>query len=88
MVKCDENGTEYIEKHKDELTKNHREFDLQEEGGIILATGKRDWPVNSFKLYISKLNPKLDNLFQRPKVHFAKDGHWYDAQVLGVRSIE
>ena len=41
IVKRDENGTEFIEKNIDELTKNHREFDIEDEGGIILATGKK-----------------------------------------------
>ena len=86
-VKRDENGTEYIERDIDELTKNHRECDPEAEGGIILATGMPNCPVYSFKQYILKLNPKINTLFQRPKPQTSAVGPWYDAQVLGIKSI-
>ena len=87
-VKTDGNGVEYVEKVLDELSKNHRENDAEQEGGIIYATGEKDCPVASFKLYVEKLNPQLNTFFQRPKVSPPAEGIWYDAQVLGVKSIE
>ena len=37
---------------------------------------------------MDKLNPKLKTFFQRSKVSPPADGIWYDAQVLGIKSIE
>ena len=45
VVKRDANGTEYIEKVLDELTKNHRGDDKCEEGGLVYATGNANCPV-------------------------------------------
>ena len=41
VVKKDSIGREYVEKTVDELTKNRRENDDAQEGGIIFATGKK-----------------------------------------------
>ena len=79
---------EFIEKVIDELSKNRRENDTCEEGGVIYATGGENCPVNSFKFYLDKLNPKINCLFQRPKQSPAVGGLWYDASPLGVKSIE
>ena len=86
-MKTDGNGVEYIEKSMDELTKNHRESDENEEGGVIYANSQPNCPVVSFKLYVSRLNPNIESFFQRPKVCPASDV-WYDAQVLGTKSLE
>ena len=58
------------------------------EGGIILDTGKENCPVRSFRLYLEKLNPNIDVLFQRPKAVKASSGPWYDAQAIGVKYLE
>ena len=86
IVKVGESG-EYVEKVIDELTKNRRENNEAEEGGVILATGKESCPVKSFKKYVSLLNPKVEEFFQRPKVSSPESGPWYDAQVLGINSL-
>ena len=47
--------------------------------------------MQSFKLYLSKLNPGVDALFQRPKNVFKFDPSmdtWYVAQVIGVKMLE
>ena len=62
-----ENGRENTEKIFNKLTKNWRESDDAQNGWIILATGKKNCPVKSLKLYLEKLNPKCDEFFQRPK---------------------
>ena len=41
----------------------------------------------SFKLYFSKLNPKIDAFFQRPKEIVSYYGPWYDAQVIGIKTL-
>ena len=70
------------------MTKNHRENDSCQDGGVIYATGNKSCPVASFKLYMAKLNPKIKTFFQRAKLSPAPEGPWYDAQVMGVKSIE
>ena len=78
-------GVECVVKTSDELTKNHRD-DNQEEG-IMKATGRPNCPVSSFKLYLSKLNPKRNEFFQRPKEKAPLAGLWFDNQVLGVKPL-
>ena len=87
-VKKDENGVEYVTKNVDEFDKNHGVNDPNSDGGIILATGKENCPVRSFKFFIQKLNPKVEALFQRPKAEAPSSGPWFDAQVVGIKSLE
>ena len=54
----------------------------------MLATGTENCPVEEFKLYISKLNKNLDEFFQKPKGSAPADGPWFDAQVVGVKTLE
>ena len=88
VVKMGKKGEKYIEKVVDELTKNHRTDDEEEDGGIIVERNDSSCPVKSFEKYISKLNPKVDYLFQRPKRDTPKDGPWYDAQAVGNNTLE
>ena len=87
VIKTDAYGKEYVEKVVDEMTKNRRESNEAEEGGVIYETGSQYCPVSSFKAYISHLNPNIDEFFQRPKSFAPKFGPWYEAQVLGVNYI-
>ena len=86
-VEIDSDGTEFIHKVKDEWTKNHGAWDDAQDSGRVYATGLDNCPVKSFKLYIKKLNPKLDTFFQRPKEN-PVDGPWYDNQVIGSKTID
>ena len=86
IIRVGDNG-EYIEKITDEMTKNRRENNEAEEGGVILATGTQSCPVESFKKYVSLLNPRVDEFFQRPKISTPENGPWYDAQVLGINTL-
>ena len=86
-LKTDGYGKQYVEKFVDEMTKNRREGNDAEKGGIIYETGSPYCPVASFKLYISHLNPNINTFFQRPKSSVLKFGPWYDAQVLGVNYL-
>ena len=87
VIKTAENGREYIEKVKDELTKNRRECDEPQEGGAIYETDFVDCPVKSFKKYLACLNPKVEYFFQRPKSKTPLSGPWFDAQVLGINTL-
>ena len=83
-IKKDENGLEYVTLNIDEFEKNHSDgYD----GGVMYATGSKTCPVFSYKLYFSKLNPKIDAFFQRPKEILPFCGPWYDAQVIGIKTL-
>ena len=87
-IKSNDSGIRYIVKEKDELTKNRRENDEAQEGGIMLETGKENCPVKSFLKYLEKLNKKCIFLFQRPKVRVIDDNTWYDNMVVGVNNLQ
>ena len=87
VVKSDENGIEYVALDIEEFEKNHGAFDEDYDGGVMYATGTDNCPVSSFKKYISKLNPVIEALFQRPRSEPSDCRPWYDAQVLGVNSL-
>ena len=57
-------GREIIQKCGDELTKNRREENDAQESGLIYETKTPRCPVNSFKLYLNALNPKIEAFFQ------------------------
>ena len=82
-----EDGMRYVTLEKDELTKNHRVNDEQQEGGIMLETGGVNCPVASFVLYLNCLNPKLEAFFQWPKSSVPGNGPWYDNMVLGIKTL-
>ena len=65
-IQVGDDGIEYVTKVTDELTKNRRVNDDQQEGGIMVATNKANCPVSTFKFYLSKLNPNNEFLFQCP----------------------
>ena len=48
------NDVECVKKATDELTKNHRENDENQDLGVMKATGQKNCPVVAFKLYIYK----------------------------------
>ena len=50
-------------------------------------------PVKNIKAYLSRLNPEVDALFQRPKdasVRFSpeEDSIWFERKVLGHNTLE
>ena len=67
-MKKDEEENEYVTLDIDEFEKNHGPFDKDYEGGIMYATNSANCPVLSYKKYISKLNPEIKFLFQRPRL--------------------
>ena len=63
----DSTGARYVCKATDELTKNRREDDEGFDGGLMYEKPGPNCPVVSFELYLSRLNPLKEFLFQRPK---------------------
>jgi hypothetical protein len=52
---------------KDGLTKNHREKDRENAGGVMPESPNNpNCPVRSFQLYVSRLHPQCDRLWQYP----------------------
>ena len=87
-IQTDAKGRRFVVKTTDELTKNHRENDEAEDGGIMMSNEGSLCPVPSFEKYLSHLNPANDYLFQRPKTRQVSDSEvWYDNMVLGEHTL-
>ena len=87
-VLVDASGKKFVSKVVDELTKNHRENDEEEEGGMMYETEGPFCPVASFEKYLKHLNPQNEFLFQRPKKKTTPDSDvWYDNMVVGERHL-
>ena len=94
-------GREYVEIRYNEVTKcddgTKKKRAHGSKGLVTKEKEKRMWaestgrcPVQTLKLYLSKLNSKNEFLFQRPNKS-SSGGHserWYDNQVLGVHTLE
>lgn len=66
-------GHKYVVK-SDELQKNHGAFDKEAFSGFMPENPEWDLcPVRSFELYIQKLSPEKENLWQRPRNQFPQD---------------
>ena len=87
--KLDGKGRSLVIKTTDELTKNHRENDKEEDGVVMMTNGSPLCPVPSSQKYMSRLNPENEYLFQRPKTRkVCEDELWYDSMVLGENILE
>ena len=87
-IQTDAKGRRFVVKTTDELTKNHRENDEAEDGGIMMSNEGSLCPVASFVKYLSHLNPANDYLFQRPKTRQVSDSEvWYDNMVLEEHTL-
>ncbi|CAH1793092.1 unnamed protein product, partial [Owenia fusiformis] len=80
-IKKDGHGVEYIEMANEKKNKTP----------VIEATGTKNCPVTSFKLYMSKLNPECDDFFQVPLngIHqvFSETSIWYCRAAMGVNTL-
>ena len=66
-IKVKSHGKRCVVKTSDELTKSHREHDVQaEEGGMMIAKDSPFCPTPSFEKHLSVLNPMSEFLCQRP----------------------
>ena len=71
-VRVDATEQKYVYQELDELDKNHRQnddpFDSSGDGRMYEnANNPKVCPVRAFELYLSKLQPSLNLLWQRPK---------------------
>ena len=73
----------YIKKEKDELTKNHKEVNSELITGYMPEIkGSKLCPINSFREYISHLNPNNKYLWQTP-INKPKTTVWYTDSPVG-----
>lgn len=94
-IKTNPEGREYIQMNFNEATKKNQgdksRSNLHDgERNIIVAQPQSEWcPVKSFKLYLSKLNPKCDAFFQTPNPYCnnPKYDKWYKNCPVGEGKI-
>ena len=93
-VQADATGKKYVYQALDELDKNHRGKDQPDdspgEGRMYERPNSPYCPVKTFELYLSKLNPSLSCLWQKPKVRESfseSDEVWYCNAPLGKNTL-
>ena len=90
----DADGNDFITMSHDELTKNHLggfdEKTCEERQTRLYSIGQDGDAFSCFQLYASKLNPKQEAFFQKPrsdaKFRFS-DAVWYENKPLGVNRL-
>lgn len=83
-------GLKYMIKQEDELTKNHNETSKDLVTAMMPEMPENPLcPVRSFQMYLSKLHPKCDSLWQRPckKEHCSDADIWYYNKTIGQNTI-
>ncbi|XP_076080239.1 uncharacterized protein LOC143051094 [Mytilus galloprovincialis] len=91
-IKTDSSGREYVHQQIDEYDKNHRDEaspdDTVGEARMYAREGDPLCPVLSFKLYLEKLHPALNDFWQRKKDSFdITDTTWYCKAPMGKNSL-
>ena len=90
-IKVDAAGKQYIVQIFNEKEKNHQGVSNKEiEKSAVMYEQPENLdqcPIKTFKLYLTKLNPKCPALFQRPLKNFANKDIWYDNAPLGHNII-
>ena len=73
-----ETSIAYVEKVKDEMTKNHKTKDSEVIARfmpqVFNVNGHKLCPVRSFENFLNHLNPKYDSLWQWPLKGIPKNG--------------
>jgi len=83
----------FVRKKTDELTKNHRGAQQEDEpdaehGYMIEDKARPEFcPVSSFRQYVSRLNPENPFMWQKPYDKWRGKDVWYTKQKLGVNSL-
>jgi len=80
----------YFKMTYNESDKTHHGIDSKEnrqEVRMYAKAGDINCPIASFELYISKLSPKCESLFQQPLLH-PKPTVWYAAQPVGKNKLK
>ena len=90
----DESGREYVLMTHDEATKNHPggidDVNSMEKEARMYSTSDNQLldGLTCLKMYLQKLNPKCEALFQYPKRNEKQDEHvWYENRPLGVHKL-
>ena len=91
-VDKDASGKRFIYEVGGEATKNHGIEDQQNDTngeGRIYETGGIKCPVHAFELYLSKLHPHINDLWQRPRMikSYENEDVWYCAVPHGENHI-
>jgi hypothetical protein len=89
-VFIDDEGREYIGTTYNEKEKNHPGLKRNEQercGRIYAQPDELMCPVKLFKLYLSKLHPDCEFLWQVPNKKFLRDGKWYHNNAHGVNTL-
>ncbi|KAK3727519.1 hypothetical protein QZH41_001174 [Actinostola sp. cb2023] len=91
----DPSGRKFVTMTHDELTKNHPggvgDVSSTEKYARMYETEDVNDGYKALELYISKLNPKCDSLFQYPRRNWSvddSDNVWYEARPLGVNKFD
>jgi len=91
----DPSGRKFVTMTHDELTKNHPggvgDVSSTEKYARMYETEDVNDGYKALELYISKLNPKCDSLFQYPRRNWSvddSDNVWYEARPLGVNKLD
>lgn len=91
VFKFDDQGREYATLKYHEMEKNHQGVDMKESNKIPLMYSQPDdeqCPVYSLKLYLAKLNPKCNDLFQNPRSKWTETSDiWYENKALGKNTL-
>ena len=90
-LKLTSDGKQYYKLNYNESTKKSQGDDYNEMNDqpiLLEQQGKRKCPVNSLKLYLSKLNTSIEAFFQKPNQNYKypKDT-WYFATPVGENTI-
>ena len=89
--KYDENNKAYITLSFTPLEKNHqgisKKDDNIESPRMYEQPGDDNCPVESFRLYLSKLNTKCSAFFQKPNANWQSSGLWYCNMAVGKNTI-
>ena len=89
----DVTGATFVHLAVDEANKNHtaitdNAFDTVGEGRMYALPGNEKCPVYTFTTYLSRLNPLLDALWQRPKVKkYERCDVWYVNSPVGENTL-
>ena len=87
VVHDEPNKPVYVMKVIDELQKNHKEIDNEVISGYMPELPNNPMcPVDSFREYLSHLNPDCESLWQPPITH-PKTSVWYAKSTVGDHTI-
>ena len=92
MFRLDDNSCEYATIRHNELDKTRQVVqpkEMEKKQVMYAQTDDPECPVQSLKLYLSKLHPQCPFLFQKPKSGRVNElDVWYQNRVLGIHKID